>query len=127
MIIDPAANKFSNNGTELLWSKESGLTGFTAQTISLNHSKYKMLYIVLAHSITSTTPAKTSMIINDASIGPQIVWCGDATKEAYRSVEITTNGLSISSGVLRSYNSDGTVSESTSNSVALPIRIYGGY
>lgn len=126
MIIEAGVRETSKNGTVLLW-ESSNAVAFNAQTVQVDLSAYKVIYITAVTNTSSSSSAKTSMILNNALLGQQAVWCGEGNRDAYRMVTVAPTGLQFSSGNIRTYNSDGTFSTTTSTAAAIPIRIYGGY
>lgn len=127
MIIEAGIRDTSKSGPVLLW-ESPGTVAVSNKTIQLDLSAYKVIYITMATNTTEQSSTKTSMILNDALLGQQAVWCGQKRYDAYRTVTVTPTGLEFSSATLRTYNNDGTfaITPMTSNA-AIPIRIYGGY
>lgn len=126
MIIEAGVRETSKNGTTLLWESTNTLA-FSAQTVNVDLSQYKVIYITAAINTANSSSFKTSMILNDALLGQQAIWCGKDNRDAYRMVTVTASGLEFSNGNVRTYNSDGTFTTTTSTTVAIPVRIYGGY
>ena len=123
MIIEAGIKEPLSNGIDLLWTGSSA--SFTTKTVEVDLSNYRILFIVARYNASTPSIAQTSVIINDASIGPQTVGCKSSTKESYRTVTITSTGLTISNGTIISFSSSGTASTSTSSAVVLPTQIYG--
>ena len=127
MIIEAGVRETSKNGTVLLW-ESPGTVAFSDRTIQVDLSEYKVIYITMALNTNESSSTKTSMILNDAILGQQAVWCGKNRYDAYRKVTVTSTGLEFSSATLRTYNNNGTFTLTPElSNAAIPVRIYGGY
>ena len=125
MIIETGVHETSNSGTVLLWTGDAS-SGHAAFSIPLDLAPYKVLYITLCHTKGSNTHT-TLTILNDATMGSQVLYCVQDLTEMGREVSITSTGLSFTTGFKRSYSGGSVTFTGDQSDVAIPVRIYGRY
>lgn len=102
----------------LLWTNPSPTSSFGAQTVSLDLSHYDSIeieYVMQAQYQVS--------ISAHASVGVSAYLFGAAGGNYARQITITTTGVQFAAGIY--YAAYGGGGATTSNTVLVPIRIYG--
>lgn len=100
---------------DLLWTNASPTSEFAKQTISLNLSNYKMVYIVIRRSTTNNN-LHNSLVVKKGESGFIFAYLGGYGL-LYREIESVSNsGVNFGVGVMQG---------STDNQYGIPIYIYG--
>ena len=103
-------NLYPTSNMDLLWENASPTTSFSAQTISLDLSEYKYIYLVGNDSVVGTRP---STLIITGNRGQLVV---AAASSGRRNVITRTSEISFEIGL---------TGDQTNNNRCIPYQVYG--
>lgn len=104
---------------DLLWTNSSPASSFTAQTISLNLSDYKYVYMI-SEVVINTSVYFDSLNFIELTPKRSITYASNAV--IYRAITVSNSGIAFGNGTkVTTYGS----SAGTDNTLMIPIKIYG--
>lgn len=113
-------NLFPTTNMDLLWTNASPTSAFAGQTVSIDLSDYKLVYINCSLANTTTDGSTTALIkMNDyGNLFHGFVGTGSGYYVACRRAYVTATGVTFTVGRACTTNT-------TNNSICIPYQIYG--